>query len=33
VLTQREHEVVAISRSTGVDVITGNGLAEALAGT
>lgn len=26
------HEVVAISRSTGVDVITGDGLADALAG-
>ena len=32
VLEERGHEVVAISRSTGVDVITGDGLAEALAG-
>jgi uncharacterized protein YbjT (DUF2867 family) len=30
VLEERGHEVVAISRSTGVDVITGDGLAEAL---
>jgi uncharacterized protein YbjT (DUF2867 family) len=32
VLGQRGHEVVAISRSTGVDVITGEGLREALEG-
>jgi len=32
VLEERGHEVVAISRSTGVDVITGDGLAEALTG-
>jgi uncharacterized protein YbjT (DUF2867 family) len=32
VLEDGGHEVVRISRSTGVDVITGNGLAEALAG-
>ena len=32
VLTARGHEVVAIARSTGVDVITGDGLAEALGG-
>jgi uncharacterized protein YbjT (DUF2867 family) len=32
VLEDRGHEVVAMSRSTGVDVITGDGLAEALAG-
>jgi uncharacterized protein YbjT (DUF2867 family) len=31
-LETRGHEVVAISRSTGVDVITGAGLAEALEG-
>ncbi len=30
VLTERGHEVVAISRSNGVDVITGDGLAAAL---
>jgi uncharacterized protein YbjT (DUF2867 family) len=32
VLTARGHEVVPISRSHGVDVITGKGLADALAG-
>src|SRR5262245_64573693 len=32
VLKQRVHEVVRISRSEGVDVITGHGLAKALAG-
>jgi uncharacterized protein YbjT (DUF2867 family) len=32
VLGERGHEVVPISRSTGVDVTTGEGLAEALAG-
>jgi len=32
VLESRGHEVVAISRSRGVDVITGDGLAGALAG-
>ncbi len=32
VLEERGHEVVAISRSSGVDVATGDGLAEALAG-
>jgi uncharacterized protein YbjT (DUF2867 family) len=32
VLKSRKHEVIAMSRSTGVDVITGRGLAEALAG-
>ncbi len=31
-LRQREHEVVAASPSSGVDTITGEGLAEALAG-
>ena len=31
-LEERGHEVVAISRSTGVDVVTGEGLAEALTG-
>jgi uncharacterized protein YbjT (DUF2867 family) len=31
-LNARGHEVVAISRSNGVDVITGDGLAEALTG-
>jgi uncharacterized protein YbjT (DUF2867 family) len=31
-LTNNGHEVVAASRNTGVDVITGEGLAEALAG-
>jgi uncharacterized protein YbjT (DUF2867 family) len=32
VLEKRRHEVVAISRSHGIDVVTGEGLAEALAG-
>jgi uncharacterized protein YbjT (DUF2867 family) len=32
VLEARGHDVVAMSRSTGVDVITGNGLAQALTG-
>jgi uncharacterized protein YbjT (DUF2867 family) len=32
VLGERGHDVVAISRSNGVDVITGDGLAAALAG-
>jgi uncharacterized protein YbjT (DUF2867 family) len=32
VLAARGHDVVSISRSDGVDVITGEGLAEALAG-
>ena len=32
VLEAEGHEVVPISRSTGVDIITGDGLAEALAG-
>src|SRR5919197_4223528 len=32
ILEQRGHEVVPIARSTGVDVISGEGLAEALAG-
>jgi uncharacterized protein YbjT (DUF2867 family) len=32
VLRERGHEVVAISRSSGVDVVTGAGLAGALAG-
>jgi uncharacterized protein YbjT (DUF2867 family) len=32
ILTSRGHEVVPMSRATGVDVITGNGLAEALVG-
>jgi uncharacterized protein YbjT (DUF2867 family) len=32
VLTERGHDVVPISRSHGVDIITGEGLAEALAG-
>jgi uncharacterized protein YbjT (DUF2867 family) len=32
VLSAAGHDVVAMSRSTGVDVITGDGLAEALAG-
>ena len=32
VLEERGHEVVRISRSKGVDVVTGVGLAEALAG-
>ncbi|MFI7423244.1 SDR family oxidoreductase [Nonomuraea sp. NPDC049684] len=30
VLTERGHEVVPMSRATGVDIITGEGLAEAL---
>lgn len=32
VLTERGHQVVPMSRATGVDVITGEGLAEALTG-
>jgi uncharacterized protein YbjT (DUF2867 family) len=32
VLEARGHEVVAMSRSTGVDIVSGEGLAEALAG-
>ncbi len=32
ILEARGHDVVAMSRSTGVDVITGAGLADALAG-
>jgi uncharacterized protein YbjT (DUF2867 family) len=32
VLEGRGHEVIAISRSGGVDVVTGEGLAETLAG-
>jgi uncharacterized protein YbjT (DUF2867 family) len=32
VLTERGHDAAAMSRATGVDVITGEGLAEALAG-
>ncbi|WP_433017626.1 SDR family oxidoreductase [Kribbella sp. CA-294648] len=32
VLTERSHQVVPMSRATGVDVITGDGLAEALTG-
>jgi len=32
VLEEQGHEVVAISRSTGVDVVTGDGLADALRG-
>ncbi|WTW93320.1 NAD(P)H-binding protein [Streptomycetaceae bacterium NBC_01309] len=32
ILTERGHEVVAISRSAGVDIVTGEGLADALAG-
>jgi uncharacterized protein YbjT (DUF2867 family) len=32
ILEQRGHDVVAIARSTGVDVVTGEGLDEALAG-
>ena len=32
ILEDRGHDVVPIARSTGVDVITGDGLAEALAG-
>jgi uncharacterized protein YbjT (DUF2867 family) len=33
ILGERGHDAVAISRSNGVDVISGEGLAEALAGT
>ncbi len=33
VLEERGHEVVTLSRSAGVDVVTGEGLAAALAGT
>ncbi|MEW9528194.1 SDR family oxidoreductase [Microbispora sp. NPDC049125] len=32
VLTERRHQVVPMSRATGVDIVTGEGLAEALAG-
>ncbi|UJW28182.1 NAD(P)H-binding protein [Saccharothrix sp. AJ9571] len=32
VLVERGHEVVPMSRATGVDIITGSGLAEALTG-
>ena len=32
ILEQRGHDVVPIARSTGVDVVTGEGLDEALAG-
>src|ERR687886_934043 len=32
ILSQRGHDVVAIARSTGVDVVSGEGLDEALAG-
>ncbi|WP_091107182.1 SDR family oxidoreductase [Micromonospora citrea] len=32
VLTERGHHVVSMSRATGVDIITGEGLAEALTG-
>ncbi|HEY1480223.1 MAG TPA: NAD(P)H-binding protein [Gaiellales bacterium] len=32
VLTERGHDVVAIARSTGVDVISGDGLADSLSG-
>ncbi|GGV28161.1 nucleoside-diphosphate sugar epimerase [Streptomyces longisporoflavus] len=32
VLTEREYQVVSMSRATGVDVITGEGLADALTG-
>ncbi|MFF8646163.1 SDR family oxidoreductase [Streptomyces sp. NPDC015345] len=32
VLTERGHQVVPMSRANGVDIITGEGLAEALAG-
>ena len=32
VLEERDHQVVPISRSSGVDVVTGDGLAEALNG-
>ncbi|WP_340688432.1 epimerase [Amycolatopsis coloradensis] len=32
VLTERECEVVPMSRATGVDIVTGDGLAEALTG-
>jgi uncharacterized protein YbjT (DUF2867 family) len=31
-LEERDHDVVPMSRATGVDVVTGEGLAEALAG-
>lgn len=33
VLTERGHQVVPMSRATGVDIITGDGLADALTGT
>lgn len=33
ILGDRGHEVVAASRSTGIDVLTGEGLAEVMAGT
>jgi uncharacterized protein YbjT (DUF2867 family) len=33
VLRSQDHEVVAASRSTGLDVLTGDGLADALAGS
>ena len=33
VLSERGYEPVPMSRATGVDVVTGEGLAEALAGT
>ncbi|WP_301174396.1 SDR family oxidoreductase [Actinomadura geliboluensis] len=32
VLTERGHRVVPVSRATGVDIVTGEGLAEALTG-
>jgi uncharacterized protein YbjT (DUF2867 family) len=32
ILEERGHDVVALSRATGVDVVTGKGLADALAG-
>jgi uncharacterized protein YbjT (DUF2867 family) len=32
ILAQRGHDVIPIARSTGVDVVSGDGLAEALAG-
>ncbi|MFD8564283.1 SDR family oxidoreductase [Streptosporangium canum] len=32
VLTERGHQVVPMSRATGVDIVTGEGLAEALTG-
>ena len=32
ILRERGHEVVPMSRSTGVDIVTGDGLAEALTG-